>query len=50
LKISKNILLLPNTFLDVYKLLIESGRTDEDALNTIGNTGIKRVTKVNEIL
>lgn len=50
MKISKNILLLPNTSLDVYKLLIESGRTDEDALNTIGNTGIKRVTKVNEIL
>ena len=50
MKISKNILLLPNTFIDVYKLLIESGRTDKNALNTIDITGIKSVTKVNEML
>lgn len=50
MKISKNILLLPNKSLDVYKLLIESGRTKEDALSTIDNTGIKRVTFANETL
>jgi len=43
MKLTHHFLLLPKTSVDVYPLLREAGRTHEDALKTIGVTGIAAI-------
>lgn len=43
MKLTNNFLVLPNNSLDVRQLLLDSGRSNEDATKTIANTGISSV-------
>jgi len=51
LKISKNVLILPNASIDIRKKLAAEGRDDQEITKTIKNTGIKslRISQSNSL-
>lgn len=49
MKISSNILLLPEVSVDMHELLIKSGKNLDEASKTILNTGVNSVRRVNDI-
>ena len=47
MKISSNILMLPEVSVDIFEMLVKSGKTSEEAEKTILNTGVNSIRKAN---
>ena len=49
MKISSNILMLPEVSVDIFEMLVKSGKTSEEAKRTISITGVNSIRKVNDL-